>query len=97
MTCISTVVCATYRALVASPGLPEFFSAATPVEELDRLDVGSPALALSRHSAPTLDDLRPIWVSAAAPWVSPRHADLRRRDPALGSSSARNCRSASWS
>jgi phosphoenolpyruvate carboxylase len=34
MTCISDAARAAYRALVATPGLPEFFSAATPVDEL---------------------------------------------------------------
>jgi len=63
MTCISDAAHAAYRALVAAPGLPEFFSAATPVDELSRLNVGSRPSRRPGTGAPTLDDLRAI------PWV----------------------------
>jgi phosphoenolpyruvate carboxylase len=52
-----------YRRLVDDPGLPDFFSAATPVDELGRLNVGSRPSKRPGTSAPTLDDLRAI------PWV----------------------------
>jgi phosphoenolpyruvate carboxylase len=52
-----------YRGLVDDPGLPDFFSAATPVDELSRLNVGSRPSKRPGTSAPTLDDLRAI------PWV----------------------------
>ena len=52
-----------YCRFVARPGLPEFFSAATPVDELGRLNVGSRPSKRPGKSAPTLDDLRAI------PWV----------------------------
>jgi phosphoenolpyruvate carboxylase len=54
---------AAYRHLVDDPGLPAFFSAATPVDELGRLNVGSRPSKRPGTSAPTLDDLRAI------PWV----------------------------
>jgi phosphoenolpyruvate carboxylase len=61
MTCVSDAARAAYQALVKTPGLPEFFAAATPVDELSRLNVGSrPA---RRPGAGGLDDLRAI------PWV----------------------------
>ncbi|MBL8927107.1 MAG: phosphoenolpyruvate carboxylase [Pseudonocardia sp.] len=54
---------AAYRRLVEDPGLPDFFSAATPVDELGRLNVGSRPSKRPGTSAPTLADLRAI------PWV----------------------------
>ncbi len=63
MTCVSDAARVAYRELVETPGLPEFFAAATPVEELGRLNVGSRPAKRPRAGAPTLDDLRAI------PWV----------------------------
>jgi phosphoenolpyruvate carboxylase len=63
MDCVSDAARAAYRRLVDDPGLPDFFSAATPVDELGRLNVGSRPSKRPGTSAPTLDDLRAI------PWV----------------------------
>jgi phosphoenolpyruvate carboxylase len=63
MDCVSAAANAAYRRLVENPGLPDFFSAATPVDELGRLNVGSRPSKRPGKSAPTLDDLRAI------PWV----------------------------
>ena len=62
MTCVSEAGKKAYRELVGDPGLPEFFTSATPVDELGRLNVGS--RPSKRPGAnPSLDDLRAI------PWV----------------------------
>jgi phosphoenolpyruvate carboxylase len=63
MDCVSDAARTAYRRLVDDPGLPDFFSAATPVDELGRLNVGSRPSKRPGTSAPTLDDLRAI------PWV----------------------------
>jgi phosphoenolpyruvate carboxylase len=63
MDCVSDHARAAYRRLVDDPGLPDFFAAATPVDELGRLNVGSRPSKRPGTSAPTLDDLRAI------PWV----------------------------
>ena len=60
---ISTTAGDQYCRFVARRGLPEFFSAATPVDELGRLNVGSRPSKRPGKSASTLDDLRAI------PWV----------------------------
>ena len=41
MDCVSEHARTAYRRLVDDPGLPDFFAAATPVDELGRLNVGS--------------------------------------------------------
>ncbi len=63
MDCVSDAARTAYRGLVDHPGLPDFFSAATPVDELSRLNVGSRPSKRPGAGAPTLDDLRAI------PWV----------------------------
>ncbi|MDH3280204.1 MAG: phosphoenolpyruvate carboxylase, partial [Gammaproteobacteria bacterium] len=61
MEALSGLSYTTYRQLVESPGLVEFYHAASPVNELTLLNIGSrPA---RRFGAQTLDDLRAI------PWV----------------------------
>jgi phosphoenolpyruvate carboxylase len=63
MDCVSDAARVAYRELVDDPGLPEFFSAATPVDELGRLNVGSRPARRPSGDATTLEDLRAI------PWV----------------------------
>ncbi|MEV1294223.1 phosphoenolpyruvate carboxylase [Pseudonocardia sp. NPDC049635] len=63
MDCVSAAATATYRRLIDDEGLPEFFTSATPVEELGRLNVGSRPAKRPGRGTPTLDDLRAI------PWV----------------------------
>ncbi|WP_227012751.1 MULTISPECIES: phosphoenolpyruvate carboxylase [unclassified Pseudonocardia] len=63
MECVSTAATETYLRLVGDDGLPVFFTAATPVEELGRLNVGSRPSKRPGQGTPTLDDLRAI------PWV----------------------------
>ena len=63
MNVVSDAARTAYRALVGHPGLPQFFSSATPVDELGELNVGSRPSRRPGRDAPTLDDLRAI------PWV----------------------------
>ncbi|WP_226370070.1 phosphoenolpyruvate carboxylase [Pseudonocardia oceani] len=63
MDLVSDAARAAYRGLVGQPGLPDFFSAATPVDELGELNVGSRPSRRPGKGAATLDDLRAI------PWV----------------------------
>ena len=63
MNVVSDAARTAYRALVGHPGLPRFFSSATPVDELGELNVGSRPSRRPGRDAPTLDDLRAI------PWV----------------------------
>jgi phosphoenolpyruvate carboxylase len=63
MEVVSGAARSAYRDLVGREGLPEFFSSATPVDELGKLNVGSRPSKRPGKGAPTLDDLRAI------PWV----------------------------
>ena len=61
MEALSSLSYAHYRKLAETPGLVDFYNAASPVEELARMNIGSrPA---RRFGAKTLNDLRAI------PWV----------------------------
>jgi phosphoenolpyruvate carboxylase len=63
MTCVSDGARDRYQNLVQRSELPGFFAAATPVEELGRLNVGSRPSRRSGSGPAGLDDLRAI------PWV----------------------------
>ena len=66
---ISSLGFAKYRELAETPGLVDYYSAASPVEELAKMNIGSrPA---RRFGAKSLSDLRAIpWVFA---WTQNRH------------------------
>ena len=63
MTVVSDAAGSTYRKLVERTGFPEFFTSATPVNELSWLNVGSRPSRRPGRGEATLDDLRAI------PWV----------------------------
>ncbi len=63
MTLVSDAAYGAYRSLVEDPRLVAYYLASTPVEELDRLNLGSRPARRRTEGARNLDDLRAI------PWV----------------------------
>jgi phosphoenolpyruvate carboxylase len=57
---VSAAAHAAYREFVSLPGLSEFFSTATPVEELSWLNVGSRSMGRPGSGQTTLEGLRAI-------------------------------------
>jgi len=60
---VSVAAQSAYRTLADDPGLADFFSQVSPVEELGQLNMGSRPARRPGGDRPTLDDLRAI------PWV----------------------------
>lgn len=67
---VADVSLRTYRALVQDPGFIGYYTSATPLDEIGRLNIGSRPARRTQKDTPTLDDLRAIpWVFA---WTQSR-------------------------